>query len=157
MQTPLKGACAKVSTDGTRLSVLDSPTGEVLKDLRVVQASPEHRSFILATWVKSYRPTARKLGFEEFYNEYEPKVAERYWGDCKVVTDEDGFTVYAWICGLKGKLFHVYVIPALRHIGVASSLAENVCGESYRLARPWPGHPRPGKNKVDPYLLLWME
>jgi hypothetical protein len=115
-----------------------------------VAAAQEHRSFILSTWVKSYESQARKQGIKEFYRREEPGVAEARWQDCWVVTDSDGFTVHAWVCGYDGVLYHCYVVPELRNVRMASRLIEFACGELREYARPWPysAHAR-----MNPYLL----
>lgn len=150
----LKDVSATLSTSGSPAILLNHiPTQKVLQSLLLTQAKSEHRSFILGTWVKSYRPTARKLGLGEHYDRYEAPIAESRWQDCWVATDEDGYTVYAWVCGDASGLWHVYVIPELRHRGVASCLQLHACGNyTPDLARPWPGR-NPGTAKVNPYLL----
>ena len=146
---PLNDVFAKLSESGS-LELIHKETGEILRTLLVRPASQEHRSFILSTWTKSYRPTARRLGVEGLYNKHEPEIAESRWQDCRVLTDEGGFTVYAWVCGQDGGLYHVYVIPELRRIGVCRELSGDVCGKDYDLARPWPYRT---SRRVNPYLL----
>ncbi len=92
---------------------------------------------------------AKRLGILTQYDIHEPGIAESRWQDCTVITDEDGFTVYAWVCGTPGALYHCYTVPELRGIGVARSLIQDACGERPEHARPWPY-----KNRfVNPYLL----
>lgn len=145
----LKGVSSVLSNDGLP-AILLQKDGKTLETLPIVRASPEHRSFILSTWVKSYEATARKNGIKAFYGREEPKVAEALWDKCNVVTDDTGFTVHAWVCGRRGQLFHCYVVPELRRLRVATRLIEFVCGELKEYARPWPysAHAR-----VNPYLL----
>ncbi len=147
----LNDVSAKLSTSGSpTIQLLHGPSQSVIQVLRLVKASSTHRNFILGTWVKSYRPTARKLGIGEFYDRHEPAIAESRWQDCWVATDEDGYTVYAWVCAETGNLYHVYVIPELRHKSVARCLQEHICGENPDLARHWPGRT---VSRVNPYLL----
>ncbi len=121
-----------------------------LERLPILTATAEHRSFILSTWVKSYRAHARKQGLGQFYDKHEPEVAESRWQDCYVVSDDGGFTVHAWVCGRDGQLWHVYVVPELRRLRIATRLIEFSTGELKEYARPWPysAHAR-----VNPYLL----
>ena len=119
-------------------------------ELPIVEANDQHRSFIISTWLKSYRGHARRQGLQDVYDINEPSIAESRWKDCTVVTDEDGYTVYAWICGKPGSLWHVYVIPELRMYGLSRALIGMVCGASYDLARPWPFR---SNHRVNPYLL----
>lgn len=144
-----KSVSATLSTDGTPRILLNHQ-GSPLETLPIVGARDEHRNFILGTWVKSYAPYARAQGINRFYNENEPAIAESRWMDCLVVTDDTGFTVHAWVCGRDGQLWHVYVVPELRRLRIATRLIEHACGELREYARPWPysAHAR-----VNPYLL----
>lgn len=151
----LNSVSAVLSTSGspTTLTLVHKETGEVVRTLNLVPAESQHRSFLLSTWLKSYRPQARKDGISEYYDRHEAEIAESRWEDCFVLTDEDGFTVYAWVCGYPGSLYHVYVVPELRNVGVARRLIEHACGDSgVAYARNWPGRPR--GYKVNPYLLV---
>lgn len=145
----LKGVSSALSDDGTS-AILLQRDGMTLETLPIVRATKAHRSFILSTWVKSYRHQAREHGFGGFYDEYEPAIAESRWMDCLVVSDDTGFTVHAWVCGRDGQLWHCYVVPELRKLRVATRLIERACGELKEYARPWPysAHAR-----VNPYLL----
>lgn len=145
----LRTISALLSTDGSP-AILLTHQGETVESLAIVQAATEHRSFILSTWVKSYESQARRQGIRAEYNKYEPSIAESRWQDCLVVTDSDGFTVHAWVCGCNGQLWHCYVVPELRRLRVASRLIEFACGTLKEYARPWPysAHAR-----VNPYLL----
>lgn len=150
----LKDVCAKLSTTGSQptLNLVHLPSQETLQSLRLVRATPEHRSFILGTWVKSYRSQARKENFGGYYDKYEPGIAESRWEDCWVATDEDGYTVYAWVCGETGNLWHVYVVPELRRKGVADSMILHACGTLYPdIAKPF------YKGRLNPYLLCKKE
>ncbi len=121
-----------------------------LETLPILAATPDHRSFILSTWVKSYRAQARKQGIGQFYDKHEPEAAESRWQDCWVVSDDGGFTVHAWVCGSDGRLYHCYVVPELRRLRIATRLIEFATGGLTEYARPWPysAHAR-----VNPYLL----
>ena len=149
----LRNVSATLSSSGTTRILLRQ--GEsLLESLPVVKATLAHRNFILSTWVKSYRALARQQGIGAFYDESEPAIAESRWMDCLVVTDDTGFTVHAWVCGAEGRLWHVYVVPELRRLRVATRLVEHACGELKQYARPWPyaAHAR-----VNPYLLRTKE
>ncbi len=147
----LKETSARLSTVGTPTSIqlIHKPTGEILQELLLRQATEPQRNFIISTWLKSYRPVARRLGFQTQYDKHEPAIAEGRWQDCTVATDEDGYTAYAWVCGYVGHLYHCYVIPELRGVGVAASLIEAACGANPDYARPWPYR----HHRVNPYLL----
>ncbi len=145
----LKNISSLLSTDGSP-RILLTHNGETVESLAIVQAAQEHRSFILSTWVKSYESQARRQGLRAEYAKYEPAIAESRWQDSLVVTDPDGYTVHAWVCGRDGQLWHCYVVPELRRIRVATRLIEFACGPLKEYARPWPysAHAR-----LNPYLL----
>lgn len=145
----LKGVSSQLSSSGTQRIIL-LKEGKELESLPILQAENKHRNFILSTWVKSYERQARAQGVGKFYDEYEPAIAESRWGDCLVLTDDTGFTVHAWVCGNNGRLWHVYVIPELRKMRIATNLIKHACGKLEEYARPWPysAHAR-----VNPYLL----
>ncbi len=147
----LKDCSARLFTSGSQKTVqlVHRPTGEILQELSLSPSASDHRSFIISTWLKSYRPLARRQGIQTQYDLYEPAIAESRWQDSTVLTDEDGFTVYAWVNGSGGKLFHCYVVPELRRLGVAKAMILDACGERPEHARPWPFQNR----FVNPYLL----
>lgn len=149
----LNGVSATLSTDGTS-SILLMKGDQLLETLPVVAATKEHRSFILSTWVKSYKGRAREQGISGPYDAHEPAIAESRWMDCLVVTDDGGFTVHAWVCGSNGQLWHCYVVPELRGLRIATRLIEMACGSLKEYARPWPysAHAR-----INPYLLCEKE
>ena len=145
----LSGVSAMLSCDGTP-RILLVKEGNQLETLPIVSAGAVHRSFILSTWVKSYKSQAREQGIAGFYDEHEPAIAESRWSDCLVVTDDTLFTVHAWCCGSEGRLWHCYVVPELRKLRLATRLIEHATGGLKEYARPWPfsAHAR-----VNPYLL----
>lgn len=145
----LRDVSAQLSTSGS-VQLTHVPTGKVIQSLRLVQASPEHKAFIISTWVKSYRGTARRAGYGKLYDLHEPQIAESRWADCLVATDEDGYTVYAWVCGSNGDLHHCYVIPELRRLRVATRMIEAACGHLLNYARRWPYQ---AHAPVNPYLM----
>jgi GNAT superfamily N-acetyltransferase len=145
----LRNVSAVLLSDGTP-RILLKQAEETLETLPVVKARDEHRSFILSTWVKSYRAAARDQGILQFYSEHEPAIAESRWMDCLVVTDDTGFTVHAWVCARDGQLWHCYVVPELRRLRIATRLIEYATGGLREYARPWPysAHAR-----LNPYLM----
>lgn len=145
-----------VSPNGLRLT---SPTGDVLEELPIVPAKPEHRAYILSTWVRSYESMARRLlvaGMRfptEEYRNGESRLAEAHWDKAKVVVSSaDEFTIHAWVCAEPGRLFHVYVPPALRRSGVARALVESTAGKDYVVHKPWPSIPRGHSVAWSPYV-----
>ncbi len=152
----LKDVCAKLSTPGLvttegELQLVHQPSQSVIQTLKLRPADERHRGFIISTWLKSYAGQARRAGLGKFYDVHEPRIAEDRWKDVLVATDEDGYTVYAWVCGYPdGALHHAYVIPELRRLRVATRLIEAACGDLKEYARPWPysAHAR-----VNPYLM----
>lgn len=129
-------------------------TGEVISTSVITKAEPQHRNFIISTWLKSYRGQAKRQGIQELYDANEPGVAESRWQDSLVVTDDGGFTVYAWVCGQQGSLWHIYIVPELRLHGLSTALINLVCGALPYLARPWPYRT---SLRVNPYLLTCKE
>lgn len=139
-------------------------TDKVLETLRLIQAKPEHRSFILSTWVKSYAPTIRRyrafvldsspnLIHYDTYMEEEPLVAEAQWENSLVAVDmNDDFVIHAWVCGSPCKLWHVYVPPPLRQKGIARALIKEQCGEQLGYSKPWPFRHVPIGWKYNPWL-----
>lgn len=123
------------------------PVPVLLEVMRVVQATEEHRSLILATWLKSYNRQGLQVSgssglhlrmTETTYKHGEKLVAEKYWQASKcLMSKDDDYTVHAWVCGGDSRLFHVYVPPALRGSGVATSLIEHTCGKKYVTHKPF--------------------
>lgn len=148
---------ATVSADG--LTLWSKETDKVIDVLPIIQADERHRSYILSTWVRSYESTVRRLSVfgmrirGEDYRAGETRVAEANWANSKVVTNSEGFTVHAWVCGTPGRLWHAYVTPELRRSGVASSLVGHVSGWTYSCHKPWPHQrvPRGHSVNYDPW------
>jgi GNAT superfamily N-acetyltransferase len=151
---------AGLPTSTTVVSSADSKSylrlvtdGEELT-LPVYPASKTHRSFILATWVKSYAPVLRKWLGDGIGLEEEAQQAETLWGQTLVCGSEnDEFTIHAWVCGSPGVLHYVYVPPDLRGKGIAGALIRHVCGHKFQYGRPWPFRKEPSGGQYNPYLL----
>lgn len=153
-----------VSPNGL-LCLRHGESDEVLATMRLVKAKPEHRSFILSTWVKSYAPTMRRfragvLDSASFgvsgadYLSGESAVAEANWEDSLVAVDlDDDFVIHAWVCGSPGALLHCYVPPQLRQKGIAMAMIKEQCGEPVRYSKPWPFRKVPPGWSYNPYLL----
>lgn len=149
------------------MDLVSKETGKVLQSLPVIKALPEHRNYIISTWVKSYEPTTRRLGVtggtptpidKESFRAREAGLAERFWQDSFViVSGDDSFTIHGWINaessdgngqahGRNEKtttVRHVYVPPALRHKGIAKGLVQSLATSKYLVSKPWPAgcHP----------------
>ncbi len=154
----LKNFSAQVSSDGTKRTLDLYKSGNLIESLPIVQAGTEHRSLILSTWVKSYQTvsTQKWMVNKETYILNEPRVAELFWENSWVVTsDEEGYTVHAWICCLPGKLFHIYVSPELRGCKTATSLIKHFCGPgNVDIYKPWPFQSRGILWNKNPYIIL---
>lgn len=155
----LNGIFARPS-DSMSLELIHRETGSVVESLPLTLATEEHRAFILATWVRSYAATARKVLNRAVYVQGEPRVAEKLWPKTYVLTSpDDNYTIHAWICcesgagGTPGKLYHVYVIPELRRKGVAGALIRKLVGPKVEYAKPWPYDP-PKSWVLNPYIVL---
>src|SRR5688500_7021107 len=140
-------ACTVISSPGLKnyLRLVDGEAEPVT--LPLTQAGPQHRSFVLATWLKSYQPILRKwLGPSVAVTllKEESNQAETLWERTSIVTSEDeNFVVHAWVCGEPGVLHYVYVPPVLRGKGIATALIRHVCGHTFEYGRPWPGKKGP--------------
>lgn len=130
------------SKDGSKVELwLTRPDQKLMETLSLRPAAQEHRNFIIATWVQSYKSLARKQGINsKVYEAEEPKLAENFWQNCIVLTPDDGdsFTIHGWVCGVHKTLLQCYVPPELRRIGIASCLIEATCGKQVVIPRPWP-------------------
>lgn len=134
--------------DSLSVTLKSVETGRVLETLPVIQARPEHRNYILSTWVKSYEPAVRRLFIgptptridPRAYRAGESRLAEQHWAESLVVVSEDdAFTIHGWVCGGGFHLRHVYVPPTLRQAGMGKGLVGAVCGTEYSVSKPWPG------------------
>ncbi len=136
--------------------------GKVLANLKVVHAKPEHRNFILSTWLKSYEKQARNnhwsglLMKAETFRSGEAKVAEKYWtGTRVVVSDDDQYTIHGWVCFIGDTLLHCYVPPALRESGLSMELVHAFLGTAYQTTKPMPGIvASTDRVTFNPYVLL---
>lgn len=131
----------------------------MIEELPVIPAKPEHRSYILSTWVKSYESSVRRLTVAgmriqtDVYRAGESKLAEKYWHISGVlVSPGDEYTIHGWVCASAGRLWHVYVPPQLRGNGVARELVEQSAGKQYATHKPWPTVPRGHEVTWSPYL-----
>lgn len=133
-------------------------------EFSLVPASESHRSFIIATWVRSgeqiYKKQTAGVGDwstplrRSSYMAHEPAIAEAMWSAAVVMIDPGSpDTVHAWVCGEHGKLMHGYVPPELRRMRIFSTMAAYVCGAGkVSMMRPWP-HGRPPHGwSYDPYM-----
>lgn len=134
-----------------KLLVCRSSDPKPLVELSIVQATQEHRSFIISTWVRSYQAEARKWMPRDMYNAEDAAVAERMWDKCHVVTS-DGYTIVAWVCAHNGVLHHCYVIPDMRRKGVCRALTDHLLGTTVTIARPWP-FPKPAGWRYNPFKI----
>lgn len=149
----------KVLQDSLTLYLPNSE--ELIEELPIVLARPEHKSFIISTWVRSYEKTARKLSFcgmpmDKDWRIGESARAEKWWEKARVVTSKDDpYTIHAWICGSNshgGHLFYVYVPPNLRGNGIAKALVEKYVGQEYSVSLPWPNQPHQHKVTYYPWV-----
>lgn len=145
------------SKDGSKVELwLTRPEAKLMETLALRPAAAEHRSFILATWVQSYKALARKQFSSKVYEQEEPRLAEKYWQNCIVLTPEDdSFTIHGWVCGVGTTLLQCYVPPELRRIGIASCLIDTACGKKVVIPRAWPfqNPPRGFEFTYNPYKL----
>jgi hypothetical protein len=167
----LRTGTSKPSGEGTgtvgAIQLVHNESKKVLETLPIRPMGPEHRSFVLSTWVKSYLPYAKRLEgiSKEVYLRCEPRTAERCTslGITQVVTTpDDAYTVLAWVCGETGTLYNIYVIPEFRRMRLAGALIRLACdvggGDEgtleVEIARPWPfpTGPRGIRFQYNPYL-----
>jgi GNAT superfamily N-acetyltransferase len=159
----LSGVAAKLFYDtsgGNPKAYVEMLLGEKsLEKLPICRPDERHRSFILSTWVRSYEPMARRVVTSGVYNSEEARVAERLWDRSWIVTSpDDDYTVHGWVCGRTaadagpGVLHHCYVVPQLRHRGVAKALISHACGRILQYVRPWPWK-APNGWTFNPYLI----
>lgn len=140
--------------NGTKRRLLRVASDDEELTLPIRWASAEHRSYILATWIRSYMPVLRKWIGKDASPAEEAALAEKLWSKSLVAGPPvDGFPVYAWICGDEGRLDYVYVIPELRNKGVAGALIREMCGPTFEYGRPWPFKKDPAGGSYNPYIL----
>lgn len=155
LSAKLPTACTVISSAGSKnyLRLVDGEAEPVT--LPLTQAGPQHRNFILSTWVKSYLPFLRKwLGPNSEGPQSEAAQAETLWERTLVCgAENDEFTVHAWVCGEPGILHYVYVPPELRGKGIAGALIRHQCGHTFQYGRPWPLRKAPTGGTYNPYLL----
>lgn len=159
VSTVVSYGSSESGTDKAYLRMVDQDLEEVT--LPVLEATEKHKSFILATWVKSHTPSLRvffpgqeNIGLADLIKE-EAKSSETLWKDRTLIVTSpgDSFTIHAWICGEQGRLDYVYVPPELRRKGIASALIDFRCGRDYQYGRRWPFMEVPFNGKRNPYLL----
>lgn len=149
---------SEVSADGTQLLLRHTESDTVIETLPLIRALPEHKAYIISTWVKSYAGLNRKQRTvlngsaatvrSEDFTTGEAQIAERLWEKTYVVSGkEDTFTVNGWLCGEKGRVYHAYIPPDLRRMGIFASLCRQVAGPTFHSRLLWP------YNKVEG---LWM-
>lgn len=145
------------SKDGSKVELwLTRPEAKLMETLALRPASQEHRSYILATWVQSYKGLAKRQVATKVYEVEEPRLAEKYWQKCLVLgPEDDSFTIHGWVCAVDGVLFQCYVPPELRRIGIASCLIDASCGKKVVIPRAWPfqSPPRGFEFIYNPYKL----
>jgi len=105
----------------------------------ITEAKREHRSFVLSTWVRSYRDAFSKELQYDLIVKRESKFAEEAFDAGLVFVDtSDGYSINGWVCGVyeRPSLLHwVYVPPELRGMGVASNLIKEILGSKPEVSR----------------------
>lgn len=147
-------ACTVVSSADSKnyLRIVDGEAEPVT--LPLTRAGLHHRNYILSTWLKSYIPVIRKWLGKDAPLRYEQEAAETLWEQTWIVTsEEDEFTIHAWVAGVPGVLHYVYVPPDLRGKGIARALIRHACGHTFSYGRPWPYKRNPSGGTYNPYLL----
>ena len=128
---------ARVVQYPIRLELFNQGDQKALVELPILKAREEHRSFILATWIRSYQPVARRFMSRTDYLREDAAVAESLWRHSHVVSS-DGFAIQAWMCSIGSTLHHCYVVPELRRKGITRALTRLLVGDRVEVARPWP-------------------
>jgi len=150
----LKSVSVKPSLTGSVQSLeIVEPNGEKT-ELVVVPAGDQHRSFILSTWIRSWLASGRLIGtWVSEHLDDERRVAEANWSGAMVLTDSDGYVVYAWVLPKDGHLDYVYVAPEVRKIGIAKAMASLVCDMKSRSRSVSPTAPAWIRDlKFNPYI-----
>jgi GNAT superfamily N-acetyltransferase len=101
-------------------------------------AEATDRSFVFATWMRSYREVQKHIAYEAYHTGQGRRV-ERLWKSSMVACRESApDTIHAWVCGSPGLLHYVYVPPTLRRKGLAKALVDQVCGKPLDFTHRWP-------------------
>ncbi len=136
------------SSDGLKSSLTLSQPNSADVVLPIVQADERHRNYIISTWTRSlrgYPALSCTNGFVSLWSKSadfmagEARLAERFWQHSKaLVSPDDDFTVYGWVCYLHGcnTVLHCYVAPEFRANGVGRALLEHVAGNEYASQKP---------------------
>lgn len=128
----------------------------------IIQANQQHRSFVLSTWIRSYRDAyLGPISYNDIHK-YESKFAEQAFELGMVfVQSSDGFTVNGWVCGkiTSPQVLHwVYVPPELRGMGVASSMIRDIYGKIHpQVSRCPRRNSKLPISRWNPYLVLELE
>jgi hypothetical protein len=152
------------SVSKTSVKLISSESGKVLETLEIGPAKDEHRNFIISTWIRSYESELRKAhcyaGAQDFrldrgsYSAGEGGVAERCWKESQVVTSPtDGYTVHGWICTEGGHVYHIYIPPSLRGIGLGRGLLEAFAGTAYTTHKPISRAPKGHTVRWNPWAI----
>lgn len=101
-------------------------------------AASTDRSFIFATWMRSYRQLQTHVAYDAYHRGQERRV-ERLWRLTTVACRESApDTIHAWVCGKPGVLHYAYVPPDLREKGLARTIIAAVCGNPLDFTHRWP-------------------
>lgn len=112
-------------------------------------AATTDRSYVFATWMRSYWLTQRNAGLSyEAYHAGQARRVERLWRSTMVACREAApDTIHGWVCGSAGLLHFVYVPdgdpkgvgkPSLRRKGLGALLVRSVCGKPLDFTHRWP-------------------
>lgn len=123
------------------------------------EAEPDDASYVIQTWVRSYRPNSRIAS--EIYDKGHDNLVRNILRTTRVVVacNPDAETaILGWACGQPGLLHYAYVPAALRHKGLARELIREAIGGyparievSHRLP---PGKFTPAKERGFPRFIF---